>query len=67
VQMLESIRCPVNYLYGDLSIVVTRQLAHGIVARLQQGRGPVAIPQSHHHVMLDQPLSLVAALKAILY
>lgn len=66
-RMLASISCPVTYLYGDLSIVVTRPLAHAIVQRLQHGRGPIALPQAHHHVMLDQPLSLVAALRGVLY
>lgn len=66
-RILKSIRCPVTYLYGDLSIVVSRVLAHAIVERLAHARGPIAIPQSHHHVMLDQPLSLIAAMKAVLY
>ena len=58
---------PVTYIYGDQSIVVSRALAQAIVKRLKHARGPIAIPQSHHHVLLDQPLSLVAALKALLY
>jgi pimeloyl-ACP methyl ester carboxylesterase len=65
--MLERIQLPVTYMYGDQSAVVSRTLAHAIVKRIPNSRGPVAIPQSHHHVMLDQPLALVAALKAVLY
>ena len=64
---LSAIDTPVTFIYGDQSIVVSRELAHAIVKRLKHGRGPVAVPQSHHHVLLDQPLSLVAALKAALY
>ena len=64
---LAAIDVPVTYIYGDQSIVVSRELAHAIVKRLKHGRGPVAVPQSHHHVLLDQPLSLIAALKALLY
>jgi pimeloyl-ACP methyl ester carboxylesterase len=64
---LAAIDIPVTYIYGDQSIVVSRELAHAIVKSLKQGRGPIAVPQSHHHVLLDQPLSLVAALKAVLY
>ncbi len=67
VRMLARIQCPVTYMYGDQSVIVTRALAHAIVKRLAQGHGPIAIPQSHHHVMLDQPLALVAALKGALY
>jgi pimeloyl-ACP methyl ester carboxylesterase len=61
------IQCPVTYIYGDQSIVVSRELAQGIVKNLKHGHGPIAVPQAHHHVLLDQPLSLVAALKAVLY
>ena len=64
---LSKVELPVTYIYGDQSIVVSRELAHAIVKRLKHSRGPIAIPQSHHHVLLDQPLSLVSALKGILY
>jgi pimeloyl-ACP methyl ester carboxylesterase len=67
IAVLKGIRCPVTYVYGDQSVVVSRQLAHAIVEQIPDGHGPIAIPQSHHHVMLDQPLSLVAALKGVLY
>ena len=65
--VLSRIQVPVTFIYGDQSRVVSRELAHAIVGYLPHGRGPIAIPQSHHHVMLDQPLALVSALKAILY
>lgn len=65
--VLSGIVAPVTLIYGDQSIVVSRKLAHGIVKYLRHGHGPIAIPQSHHHVLLDQPLSLVSALKALLY
>jgi pimeloyl-ACP methyl ester carboxylesterase len=67
IATLNGIRAPVAYLYGDQSVVVSSELAHAIVGHLKLGSGPIAIRQSHHHVMLDQPLSLIAALKAILY
>ena len=65
--ILGRIATPLTYVYGDLSAAVSRAHAHAIVGLLPHGRGPVAIPQSHHHVMLDQPLALVTALKGILY
>jgi pimeloyl-ACP methyl ester carboxylesterase len=64
--VLSRIELPVTYVYGDASAIVSRSQAHDIVAHLRNGHGPIAIPQSHHHVMLDQPLSLVAALRGIL-
>jgi pimeloyl-ACP methyl ester carboxylesterase len=65
--MLASIRTPVAYVYGDSSAIVSHELAHEIVGRIANCRGPIAIPESHHHVLLDQPLSLVATLRALLY
>lgn len=65
--MLASIRTPTAYVYGDNSAIVPHELAHEIVRLIPECRGPIAIPESHHHVMLDQPLSLVAALRALLY
>jgi pimeloyl-ACP methyl ester carboxylesterase len=65
--MLASIRTPMAYVYGDSSAVVSHELAHEIVSHIPRCRGPIASPESHHHVMLDQPLSLVAALRALLY
>lgn len=65
--MLASIETPTAYVYGDSSAVVSHELANEIVSLIPKCRGPIAIPESHHHVLLDQPLSLVAALRALLY
>lgn len=65
--MLARIVTPVAYVYGEASAVVSHEHAAEIVAHIPHCRGPVGIPESHHHVLLDQPLSLVAALRALLY
>lgn len=65
--VLAKIEAPVTFIYGDASAIVSRPHAHEIVSLIPNGHGPIAIPQSHHHVLLDQPLSLVAALRAVLY
>jgi pimeloyl-ACP methyl ester carboxylesterase len=65
--VLARIAVPVTFIYGDASAIVSRQHAHEIVSHIRNARGPIAIPQSHHHVLLDQPLSLVAALRGVLY
>jgi pimeloyl-ACP methyl ester carboxylesterase len=61
------IAAPVTLIYGDASAIVSRKHAHEIVSHLRHGHGPIAIPESHHHVLLDQPLSLVSALRGVLY
>jgi pimeloyl-ACP methyl ester carboxylesterase len=65
--ILARIKAPVAFIYGDASAIVSRKHAHEIVRHIPNARGPIAIPESHHHVPLDQPLSLVAALRAVLY
>ena len=65
--VLAKIAVPVTFVYGDASAIVSRRHAHEIVSLIPNCRGPIAIPQSHHHVLLDQPLSLVAALRAVVY
>ena len=65
--VLSGIDIPVAFIYGDDSAVVSRQHARDIVGHLRHPTGPIEIPQSHHHVLLDQPLSLVSALRALLY
>ncbi|HEY6641650.1 alpha/beta hydrolase [Povalibacter sp.] len=64
--LIGQVAMPVSVIYGDQSIVMTKPLAEALTRRLQQGRGPIEIPESHHHVLLDQPLSLVSALRAVL-
>jgi pimeloyl-ACP methyl ester carboxylesterase len=63
---IEQVSMPVSVIYGDQSIVMAKPLAEAFTRRLKQGRGPIEIPESHHHVLLDQPLSLVSALRAVL-
>ena len=67
VKVLGRIDREVTFIYGDGSAIVSRRHAHAIMKHLRHGRGPIAIPEAQHHVMLDQPLALVAALKAVLY
>lgn len=65
--MLKRIVTPMAFVYGDRSLIVPHDHATEIVAHLANCRGPIAIPEAHHHVLLDQPLSLVSALRALLY
>jgi hypothetical protein len=40
-------------------------LAQRIGKSLRNGRGPIVIPSAYHHVPVDQPLALVAAMRAL--
>jgi len=65
-QMLARITCPVDYVYGDSSVVASRERAERIVRAIRRARGPIAIPAGHHHLMFDQPLTLISTLRALL-
>ncbi|MES3021803.1 MAG: alpha/beta hydrolase [Pseudomonadota bacterium] len=65
-EMLAKISAPVDYCYGERSALVQAQHARRIVDALPNRRGPIAIAEAHHHLMLDQPLALVSTLNALL-
>jgi pimeloyl-ACP methyl ester carboxylesterase len=64
--LLQRIATPVSYICGERSVIVDAERARRIGGALRQGRGPVVIPQAGHHLMLDQPLALIATLRALL-
>lgn len=65
-KLLSEISIPVDYICGQRSALVDSSRARRIVQRLPFGRGPIVIPDGHHHLMLDQPIALVSALRALL-
>ena len=64
--LLQRVDVPVDFVFGELSAVVDCERAAATVAALPLGRGPIGIPQAHHHLMLDQPVALIATLRALL-
>jgi pimeloyl-ACP methyl ester carboxylesterase len=65
-RMLERIRVPVDYVHAEGSSIVSAERALRIVGAIPGARGPVTLARAHHHLMLDQPLALVAALRGLL-
>jgi pimeloyl-ACP methyl ester carboxylesterase len=64
--LLSGLRVPVSYVHAERSAVVGAERARRIVAAIPGARGPITLPRAHHHLMLDQPLALVALLKGLL-
>jgi pimeloyl-ACP methyl ester carboxylesterase len=64
--LLPGLSVPVDYVYGERSALIDVGRARRIVDRFGQGRRPIIIPNGHHHLMLDQPIALVRALRALL-
>ncbi len=64
--LLDAPRCPVALVWGERSALMPPAVVAAIRARLPAGSPAVAVPDADHHVMVDQPLALVAAIRALL-
>jgi pimeloyl-ACP methyl ester carboxylesterase len=64
--MLRQLVMPVDFIYGEHSAIISRQFAQRVGGCIRNGRAPIEIPDARHHILLDQPLALVAALRALL-
>jgi pimeloyl-ACP methyl ester carboxylesterase len=63
---LAAARCPVALLRGEESVVVPPDTADYMSELLGHRAPVVSIPGARHHVLLDKPLELVAALRSLL-
>jgi pimeloyl-ACP methyl ester carboxylesterase len=57
---------PMAQIFGDRSAIMRRMGAGHRPEFLPTGVPSITIPDSEHHIMVDQPLALVAALRALL-
>ena len=60
------IEIPFAFLRGQHSSVATPEIEQFLATRLSKSALFVEIPEAHHHIMLDQPLALITALRTIL-
>jgi pimeloyl-ACP methyl ester carboxylesterase len=65
-EQLASVRCRVAVLRGEHSVVVPLDTASYMYDLMGRVSPVVTIPEAHHHLILDQPLSFVSALRALL-
>jgi pimeloyl-ACP methyl ester carboxylesterase len=63
---LVSVRCRIALMRGELSLVVPPETGEYMYQLLDRNAPLVDIPQAHHHLILDQPLAFIAALRALL-
>jgi pimeloyl-ACP methyl ester carboxylesterase len=59
-------RCPLALIRGARSKLFKADDADYLMGFLPPGAPQVVIPEAEHHVMIDQPLAFVAALRALL-
>jgi|HubBroStandDraft_5_1064220.scaffolds.fasta_scaffold80413_3 pimeloyl-ACP methyl ester carboxylesterase len=63
---LRETKCRIAVFRGEHSILLPPEIGEYMFNLLGRAAPVVEIPQAHHHIMLDQPLALVAALRALL-
>jgi len=63
---LASVRCRIALMRGELSVVVPPETSEYMVELLERNAPLVEIPEAYHHLLLDQPLAFIAALRALL-
>ena len=59
-------RCRVALVRGQYSQVVDPDTADVMYEVLQRNAPVIEIPESHHHLLLDQPIAFVVCLRALL-
>ena len=59
-------KCPLAFVRGALSNSLSAEIWTAKQAFAPKGSPFVEIPDAHHHIMLDQPLELVAAIQELL-
>ena len=65
-EYLQAVGCRAALIFGEKSALVSRETA-SYMSSLMGPRAPVVeVPEARHHVMLDQPLGFVAALRMLL-
>jgi pimeloyl-ACP methyl ester carboxylesterase len=63
---LRAVACPLAFIAGARSNLITPSVKHHLLGLAPQGVPWISIPDADHHVMLDQPLALAAALSGLL-
>lgn len=65
-ERLAATRCRLALIHGERSAILTPETA-AYMSAVTEGRVPIiAIPDAHHHLLLDHPLAFVSALRALL-
>lgn len=64
--LLRNVSTPAALIHGECSALVTPAIARHIAACFPGDVPVVGIPAGHHHLMIDQPLALIAALRGLI-
>ncbi len=64
--MLAAAKCRLAFIWGEQSKLMESDVVEYSRAHAAFGTPFVSVPEAEHHVLLDQPLALVAALRAVI-
>lgn len=64
--LLARVDIPVHLIWGEHSVVARAKSMRRMAAALPLCHEPIMIPEAHHHLMLDQPVAVLAVLQALL-
>lgn len=64
--LLGRAQCPVALMWGEASLLMPPDRVARMCGSLPPGSPAIGIPAARHHVMVDQPLAFVAALRGLL-
>jgi pimeloyl-ACP methyl ester carboxylesterase len=65
-EYLERTKCRIALMHGEMSDLLTPDVQEYMEELTGRNAPVVEIPQAYHHIPLDQPLALIAAIRAIL-
>jgi len=65
-EYLQAVRCRAALIFGEKSKLVSRSTASYMSSLMGPQAPVVEIPEAEHHVMLDQPIAFVAAIRMLL-
>ncbi len=63
---LSSVVCRIGVVYGENSLLFSQDIVDYMFQVLDSSVPFVSIPEAHHHLILDQPLAFIAALRTLL-
>lgn len=61
--LVEQVAVPIALIFGEQSLLVRAETTASMQARLPNCPIAMAVPHARHHIMVDQPIALVAALR----
>ena len=64
--VLADVGCPFALMWGDRSVLMPRAVSDYMRSMAPTGSPAIVIPDAAHHIMVDQPIAFVAALRALL-